>query len=161
DRPLPRLIAVAAPSLALATLAVGILQDSLGVPNPSAVYIVAVVATAIVSGTAGAIVAAVASFLLYNFLFVDPRYTLAITAPAEWLGVFELLFVGVVVGQLAALQQARAEDARAREREARALFRVSRALATRESTPAALAEILAVLQDQTTMTDVWISLGAD
>jgi two-component system, OmpR family, sensor histidine kinase KdpD len=161
DRPLPRLIGVGVPSLAVATVAVGILQDRLGVPNPSAVYIVAVVATAVVSGTAGAIVAAVAAFLLYNFLFVDPRYTLAITEPSEWLGVFELLFVGVVVGQLAALQQARAQDARAREHEARALFRVSRALATRESTPAALAEIVEVIEDQTTMAHVWISLGAD
>src|SRR5262249_45006401 len=37
----------------------------------------------------------------------------------------------------------------------------SRALATRESTPAALAEIVEVLEDQTAMTRVWISLGAD
>ncbi len=36
-------------------MAVWLLQDVLGVPNPSAVYLVAVVATAIVSGTAGAI----------------------------------------------------------------------------------------------------------
>ena len=50
-----------------------------------------------------------------------------------WLSVVLLLFVGVVVGQLAALQRSRAETATQREREARALFAVSRALATRES----------------------------
>ena len=49
-----------------------------------------------------------------------------------------LLFVGIVVGELAALQRRRTEIAQAREREAVALFRVSRALATRESTPAVL-----------------------
>ena len=58
--------------------------------------------------------------------------------PGEWLNLVLLLFVGIVVGQLAALQRARAEAAVAREREARALFQVSRALATRASTPAVL-----------------------
>ncbi len=107
-------IAVAIGSLAAATIAVALLQDVLGVPNPSAVYLVAVVATALVAGTAGAIAAAVASFLLYNFLFTEPRYTLAMNEPGVWLSVVLLLFVGVVVGQLVALQRARAETARRR-----------------------------------------------
>ena len=54
----------------------------------------------------------VAAFLLYNYLFVEPRYTLAISEPAELINLFLLLFVGIVVGQLAALQRARAETAR-------------------------------------------------
>ena len=45
-------------------------------PNPSAIYLVAVVATAVASGPWGAAAASVAAFLLYNFLFVEPRYTL-------------------------------------------------------------------------------------
>jgi two-component system sensor histidine kinase KdpD len=161
DRPLIRLAVVAVPSLILATAAVSILVDVMGVPNPSAVYIVAVVVTALVSGTSGAVVTAVAAFLLYNFLFVEPRYTLTIAHPAELVAVLLLLFVGVVVGQLSALQRTRTHVAQAREREARALFRLSRALATRESTPAALKEIVAILVDQTAMSRVWISLGAD
>src|SRR5215210_2974568 len=95
-RSLVRLAAVAIPTLALATVVVGYLQDVLGVPNPSAAYLVAVVATAIVSGTAGAIATAVASFLLYNFLFTEPRYTLSMHEPGVWLSVVLLLFVGVV-----------------------------------------------------------------
>jgi two-component system sensor histidine kinase KdpD len=70
-RDLARLVAVAVPSLAGATLAIAVLQG-VGVPNASAVYLAAVVATAFVAGTWGAIVAAVASFLLYDFLFVFP-----------------------------------------------------------------------------------------
>ena len=133
-----RFLVVAPVSLAIATIAIAVLQDGLGVPNPSALYLVAVVATAIVSGTWGAVLASIASFLLYNFLFVDPRYTLTVAQPGELVNLLLLLFVGIVVGQLAALQRARAEMAIAREREARALFQVSRALATRESTPAVL-----------------------
>jgi two-component system sensor histidine kinase KdpD len=160
-RQLLRILVVAGPSLAGATVIVALLQAYVGVPNASSVYLVAVVITALVTGTAGAVIAAVASFLLYNFLFTTPLYTFAIADPGVLLGVVLLLFVGIVVGQLAALQRSRAEMARAREREALALFRLSRALATRESTPRVLAKIIEILRSQTAMDRVWISLGGD
>ncbi len=160
-RQLARFLAVSGSSLASATLAIAILQDGLGIPNPSALYLVAVVATAVVSGTWGAIVAAAASFILYNFLFIDPRYTFVVNHPGELVNLFLLLFVGVVVGQLAALQRDRAEIALAREREARALFRITRALATRESTLAVLPTIVDILREESGMDRVWVSLGPD
>jgi two-component system sensor histidine kinase KdpD len=153
------LFATAIPSLAAATVVVAFLQDTLGVPNPSAVYLVAVVLTAYVSGTVGAIVASVASFLLYNFLYTEPRFTFRIDDPGVWLSVVLLLFVGIVVGQLAARQRSRAEDALARERESRALFQVSRELATRQSTPRVLTTIASILGPEAGMDRVWISLG--
>ena len=156
-----RFLAVAVPSLALATVAVAVLEDVLDVPNPSAIYLVAVVATAVVSGTWGAAAASVAAFLLYNFLFVEPRYTLTVANLAELTNLFLLLFVGFVVGQLAARQRARAEDALAREREALAQFQVSRELATRQSTPAVLPVIAGILAREAAMDRVWISLGVD
>ena len=152
---------VAVPSLAGATAVVAILEAYVGVPNASAVYLVAVVITAFVTGTLGAIVAAIGSFLLYNFLFTEPLHTFTIADPDVLLGVVLLLFVGIVVGQLAALQRSRAEIARAREREARALFKLSRALATRDSTPPMPPEIIEILGSQTAMDRVWISLGGD
>jgi len=161
SRAVVRLLAVAVPALALATIAVAILQDRLGIPNPSAVYLVAVVATAVVSGTAGAVVSAIASFLLYDYLFVDPRNTFTISNPGEYLSVILLLFVGIVVGQLAALQRSRTRDAQAREREAHALFRVSRSLATRDSTPQVLPELTRVLVDEAHMNRIQIWIGAD
>ncbi len=155
------LFLVGIPSLVLATRAIALLRAILEVPNASIVYLVAVVATAIVAGTPGAVLSAVAAFLLYDFFFVQPLYTFTMTDPAEWLGVALLLFVGIVVGQLAALQRARAEDARAREREAVAAFRVSRELATRDSTLAVLPPIARILAGETSMERVWISLGSD
>jgi two-component system sensor histidine kinase KdpD len=160
-RGLLRLAAVGALSLSVATVGVAVLQDGLGVPNPSALYLVAVVSTAILSGTYGAIFASVASFLLYNFLFVAPRFTLSVARPGELVNLLLLLFVGIVVGQLTALQRARAEDAIAREREARALFRVSRVLAVRESIPAVLGTIVDILRDESGMDRIWVSLGQD
>ena len=154
-----RFLAVVVPSLAAATLVVWLLQDVLGVPNPSAVYLVAVVAAAIVSGTLGAVATAGASFVLYNYLFTVPRYTLSMHEPGVWLSVVLLLFVGIVVGQLAALQRSRAELASAREREARALFAVSRDLSMRESIDAVLPHIARELEAEAHMERVWITLG--
>jgi two-component system sensor histidine kinase KdpD len=154
-----RLAAVAIPSLAAATALVWLLEDGLGVPNASAVYLLAVVATAIGSGTVGALASALAGILLYDYLFTQPLHTLVIENPDEWLNLVLLLFVGLVVGQLTALQRSRAEVARAHEHEARELFRVSRALATRESTPTVLPEIARVLEAATGLNRVWISLG--
>ncbi|HUP83498.1 MAG TPA: ATP-binding protein [Candidatus Limnocylindria bacterium] len=154
-----RLLAVALPTLAGATVIVSYLQDVLGVPNPSAVYLVAVVATAIVSGTLGAVATAVASFVLYNYLFTEPRFTLSMHEPGVWISVVLLLFVGIVVGQLAALQRSRADVAHAREREARALFAVSRGLSTRESIEAVLPQVARELQAEAHMARVWITLG--
>ena len=51
------LVAVAVPSLAGATAVVAVLQSTVGVPNASSVYLLAVVATAFVGGRVGAVVA--------------------------------------------------------------------------------------------------------
>lgn len=160
-RQLGVLAGVSAASLALASLAVAFLETVVEVPNASIVYLAAVVATAVVSGLSGAVVTAVGSFLLYDFLFTEPHYTLTIKDPGEWLSVILLLFVGIVVGQLAALQRSRTELAEAREREARTLFQISRELVTRESTPAVLPTVVRTLQAEAAMARVWISLGDD
>ncbi|MFI5292504.1 MAG: DUF4118 domain-containing protein, partial [Candidatus Limnocylindrales bacterium] len=160
-RSLGILVAAVAVSLAVATLVAWFLESSLGVPNASAVYLVAVVVSAYLAGAAGAIASAVGSFLLYNYFFTEPRGTFAIHDPGVWLNVVLLLFVGVVVGQLAALQRARAADARAREREAVALFHLSRVLAERASTLAVLGDVASVLLAETRAERVWIRLGTD
>jgi two-component system sensor histidine kinase KdpD len=158
---LGRLALVTGASLAIATLAIAVLEHSLGVENASSAYLVAVVLAALVVGTGGAIVVAVGAFLVYNFLFTEPRFTLVIHDPGVLLSVVLLLFVGVVVGRLAALQRERAEAARAREHEATALFRVSWALATRDAITPALVQIADALRTETGMARVWVAIGDD
>jgi len=156
-----RAVAVAVPTLLAATALVWLLEERLGVLNASPVYLLAVVATALVAGTAGALVSAVAGILLYDYLFTHPLHTLTISDPGEWLNLVLLLFVGLVVGQLTALERTRTETAAAREREARELFQISRVLATRPSTPAVLGEIAELLRAATGMRSLWVALGGD
>ena len=148
-------------TLALATAAVSVLEDSVGVANASPLYLVAVVVCAVVSGTGAAIVAAIGAFLVYNYFFTQPVHTFTISDPGVLLSVVLLLFVGIVVGQLAAMQRSRAEVALAREREARAVFGISRVLATRESTGQALAQIAEALRAEAGMRRVWMAFGTD
>jgi two-component system sensor histidine kinase KdpD len=148
-------------ALALATAAVSALEDVVGVSNASPVYLVAVVVCGVAAGTWAAVAAAIGASLVYNFFFTEPVHTFAISDPGVLLSVVLLLFVGIVVGQLAAMQRSRAELALAREREARAAFGISRVLATRESTPQALAQIAEALRLEAGMDRVWVAFGAD
>ncbi|UFN48483.1 sensor histidine kinase KdpD [Roseomonas sp. OT10] len=78
---------VAVPVLALLATGVNLALDervtegSLGM-----VYLAATVAAAVASGPAHGLAAAVLSFLLWNYLFIAPRYTLTIDGPQEILG---------------------------------------------------------------------------
>jgi len=153
-----RTTAVGIAALGGATALVALLQNDLGVPNPSSVYILAVAVVALVGGRAAVFVAAVASFLLYDLLFVDPRLTLTVADPGEWVNLMLLLAVGLLVGQMAALLRIRQETAVAREREARTLFSVSRELAIRSSTLDVLQQIVEIVRREAALDRVWIAL---
>lgn len=141
----------------VATLAIALVEaPPLAIPDASPIYLVAVVGVAVVLGTPAAIAAAVLSFLLYDWLFVAPRFTLIVQDPTEWLNLLLLLFVGIVIGRLAALQSERAEDAARRARESQALFRISRTLATEPRVADALPAIVEGLATETRMNRIWI-----
>ena len=146
-------------ALAAVTVAVAALEGPGGIPNASATYLLAVVIVAVAAGTTPAIVTAVGSFLLYDFLFIEPLYTLTVRDPAEWLNLLLLLVLGTVVGRLAGRERDRAERALAREREAHALFDISFAIASRRDAPDALRAVAATVRDETRMSRVWIVLG--
>jgi two-component system, OmpR family, sensor histidine kinase KdpD len=146
-------------ALALATVAVGALESVLSIPDASAAFLLAVVAIAVAFGTTPAVLTAVGAFIVYDFLFTEPRFTLTVHNPAEWLTLLLLLVVGGLVGRLAGRQRDRAEDAMAREREARALFNISFSLATRRTSKEALASIVEMLREETRMSRVWLVVG--
>jgi two-component system sensor histidine kinase KdpD len=148
-------------ALTAVTFVVAALEAWIGVGDASAAYLLAVVACALAYGSWAAVVVSVGSFLVYDLLFVDPRHTLTVNDPGEWLTLLVLLVTGIVVGQLAASARNRAHAAEAREREARAMFRVSFALARRDTTIGVLPEVVATLREATAMDRVWIVLGAD
>ena len=105
------------------------LDATLGV-QPASIYLLAVVVAAIAAGTWAAVVASLASFLAFDFLFVEPRFTLTIRDPEEWLNLVVFLFVALVAGRLTALQVERADEATGARAEAATMFQMSRLLGT-------------------------------
>src|SRR3972149_6322724 len=96
------------------------------IANVSMLYLIAVLATAVAFGRGPAILASVAAFLTFEFFFVEPYYTFAVTDPEEWIALLVFLATAVITGQLAAYQRRRAEEARQREREAVVLYDIVR-----------------------------------
>jgi two-component system sensor histidine kinase KdpD len=145
-------------SLGLATVAAAILEGGpFQLVDASPIYLIAVVGVGIVFGTWPAIVTAIASFLLYDLLFVEPRFTLSVENPNEWLDLLLFLVVSVAIGRLSALQNERATEAARRAREAEGLFRISRALAAQVAVADALRTIVADLASEIEMDRVWVS----
>ncbi len=146
-------------ALAAASALVAILQTWLKVANPSAAYLLAIVALAVAFGTRAAVGGSIAAFVLYDFLFVAPRFTLTVSTVEEWFNLILLLVVGVVCARLAGDQRDRASEAETRERVTRALFQISRELATTQAAATAMIRIAELLRVETRMERVWIEVG--
>ena len=149
-------IGLVALGIALATLAAVGLEQGLGVEDASPVYLVAVVLAASVLGTWAAVATSAISFVVYDFLFTSPRFTLAVSNPDEWLSLLLFLIVAVVIGRLASLQRDRAEEADRRVREGVALVAMSRDVAMATTFEEAAAEIALRLQADAEMDEVWV-----
>jgi two-component system, OmpR family, sensor histidine kinase KdpD len=121
------------------------------------VYLVAVVVVASRYRTAGGVVSAVVAFLIYNLLFTDPRFTLVVSDPREWLNLVLFLFVAVVIGRLAGIGADRTTEAETRVREAAALYAITRTLAT-EGPETALPSVMRRLVVDAGMTRAWCTM---
>jgi two-component system sensor histidine kinase KdpD len=157
-RPSPQIVALAIGCMVVATLLVAALESGTPVPDASGVYLVAVAIVGSVGGTWPAIATAVASFLAYDVLFLEPRFSLLLVEPTDWLNLGLFLVIAVAVGRLAALGRERAAEADRRAREATDLFDVSRLLATANSTTDVAAQIVQKLAREVRLERVWIDL---
>ena len=93
--------------------------------NASMLHLVVVLLAAVALGRGPAIAAALGAFLASNFFLVEPRLTLQVANPEEWVTLVLLLLAAIVTGQVAAGQERRAEEAEEHAREARLLSEVA------------------------------------
>ena len=150
---------VAVATLAVATALSAIIHLQLGVSDAAIVYLLAVVAVGMGYGSWMAVATSVASFLLYDFFFVKPLYTFSIAAPEEWLDLLLFLVVAIAIGRLSALQLERRREAELRSAEARAMFAMSREIATAATALEAAPLLAGRLARDAEMARVWIGLG--
>ncbi len=107
----------------VALVTIGLLQlgqSSLG--NASMLFLVVVLLSAALLGRGPAILASVAAFLASNFFLVEPRFTLRVDNPDEWIALILFLLAAIITGQVAASQRSRTQEAEEHARQARLLY---------------------------------------
>jgi two-component system sensor histidine kinase KdpD len=93
------------------------------------IYLLAVVIAAIYLGRGPAILASLLGVLAFDFLFVTPYFTFAVSDTEYIITFIGLFLVGLVISQLAARASEQAQAARERESETAELYDLSRDLA--------------------------------
>ncbi|GFE59424.1 sensor histidine kinase KdpD [Geobacter sp. AOG2] len=94
------------------------------------IYLLSVVLAATRLGRKPAIMTAFLSVLAFDFFFVPPRFTFAVSDTEYFLTFFALFVVGVVISTLVSQSRERAEAIRVREVQTASLYYLSRDLAS-------------------------------
>lgn len=137
--------AIGAGFVAVATGLALLLDRSFERVDLGVVYLSAVLAAGVLHGLRPALAAATAAFLVYNFLFLEPRYSFAIGSPTDILTLVVFWAVALVTGVLAGRVREQARRAQRRASAVSALLAASQALSAAESH----AETARVLAEQT------------
>lgn len=117
----------------VATLLSDLAHRFFSATNLAMIYLLAVVVAAVYLGRGPAVLVATLSVLAFDFFFVPPRLTLAVSQ-AEYLFTFVALFiVGLVISNLMALTRQQAQAAEHRAAQTAELYALSRDLAVAAS----------------------------
>ncbi len=100
------------------------------------IYLLVVVVAAVYLGRGPSIMTAVLSVVAFDFFFVPPQLTFAVTDTQYLLTFAGLLVVGLVISSLAVTAHEQAESAQSRERQTAELYGLSRDLTTAVSAEA-------------------------
>jgi len=128
--------------IAVATAAALLLDQGFERVDLTVVYLCAVLAAGVLHGLRPALAAATVAFLVYNFLFLQPRYTFLIGSPTDILTLFVFWAVALTTGWLAGRVREQARAAQSRASTVSALLAASQAIAG-STDPGGTARLLA------------------
>jgi len=112
-----------------ATAAGVLINDHVGLPNISLIFVVPVMIAAARHGLVPSLWVSALSVLCFNFFFLPPLYQFTIADPANLLALFFLMFVAVVASALGTRSRAQTEAARREARTTAELYAFSRKIA--------------------------------
>jgi K+-sensing histidine kinase KdpD len=98
-------------AVGLVTAAVYALRPIAPVLSLGVLYVIAVVAVAVLRGLAYAVPVSIASMLVFNFLFLPPVHTLALEESENWIALGVYIATAVVVSELATRSRRLAQQA--------------------------------------------------
>lgn len=122
-------------SVCIAALSVQWLKNLMPAENLSIVFLTAVIFSATAYGFAAGLFSSVLSVALFDFFFVSPTFSFSFSSPDNVLLIILFILMAGITSNLAGRLREQAEAAHLREGEARALFQLTRDIAT-SATPA-------------------------
>jgi two-component system sensor histidine kinase KdpD len=134
--------ALGAASLPLVTLVLTGHPLRLSLANNLLIYLLVVVAVAVVGGFWPAVASAIAASLLLNWYFTRPFHTFTIAEPTNLLALLLFVLVAVCVSSVVHLAARRAQQAARSRAEAEGLLRLARSVLSGDDTPAAVLSYL-------------------
>jgi two-component system sensor histidine kinase KdpD len=129
-------------ALALGALMVP-LRSHLSIATPGLVLVVPVVAGVVIGGTRAGLVSVAAGFLVYDFAFIPPYYTLNVGAAENWVALAVYVVVMILVARVVSHLEAARAEAQRRDADARRVFELSELLVGDRP----IAELLATIVD--------------
>lgn len=136
-------------ALALVALVTGLgelVDPFLDVTNLVMFYLLGVVLTALVAGRGPAALSAGLSVLAFDFFFVPPRYTFAVSDTEYFVTFGALLVVGLLVGDLTARERDQVQASRRSQLQVMAAYALSRDLAQAANEHEIVTALMASLQ---------------
>jgi K+-sensing histidine kinase KdpD len=120
-----------AASLLFVALATGfalIVEDRVGAPNLTLIFVLPVIAAATAFGWGPSLIATVASVLAFDFFFTEPKYSLAIAGASDAWAAALLLVIAAIVSGVAAESRRRQLSAQRAAEQAQALQTLAHAV---------------------------------
>jgi K+-sensing histidine kinase KdpD len=114
-------------ALALGALLIPV-RSHISIATAGLVLVLPVVAGVIVGGYAGGLAGVIAGFLVYDFAFIPPYYTLTVGAAQNWVALAVYVLVMLSVAQVVARFQSARSEAQQRSFETQRLFDLSEML---------------------------------
>ncbi|GED99167.1 sensor histidine kinase [Gordonia crocea] len=166
-RPLTWVLAVVIPVFVGAVLVP--LDEHLGLASESAVFTIGILAVALLGGVGAAVLSALVSGLLLNFLFAHPRRTFTISEPDSIITIAVMLITAIAVAALVDSANRRRREARQASRDAELLSAFSSAVLNDAAVPDLLGRVqetyqqdaVALIRRGDRETDVRAFVGSD
>ena len=135
-------IAVGVVVLSLLTLLLSLIQSDLNLADDLLIYLLAVVAVAVIGGFGPAVLAAAAASLCLNWFFTPPVHTLTIEEPRNLLALLLFILVAMSVSSVVHVAARRATLASQSAGEAQALLGLARTVLGANDTPTSVLQHL-------------------
>jgi two-component system sensor histidine kinase KdpD len=158
-------VLVAAVGLPLLTLLLALARQHLSLTDDLLIYLVAVVALAVIGGFWPAVLGAASASLLLNWYFTPPLHTFTIDKPDNLLALLLFVTVAMLVSSVVHLAASRASQAAHSREEARLLLSLAQTVLGGSDTPSAVLDhLVATLGGQAELLEQvsgsWVRIAA-